>query len=344
MANDSGNGITNQDLSVQIYRYAAIVGIPIFIFGLVINLFILNLFLFDKHFQKTSYRLMCVSVISDIISTLASLAGYIQIVRRDLDYIGGTFMCRMVLFLLFASFGVSMMNLCLIGVDRYFIIMKPLSPFYRQYKVYVLVIGETAIWFISIATNGPIFSYVSVHINDTLLCDIPNITFPVSIYLIAHAIILFLIPTIIILVVYGQIIAFQKSYRRPGEVIKQQRLDEQMKSKRFMKMLTWISTSYIFISWPFSATIVGMAVTRQSTLMIRESNIVHFLFSFFTVTITTSIVILNPFIYLKFDLNVRKRSLLWLQRFQLFRYHGRHHRLTPMTSTGNSNVHSTTKF
>ncbi|RDD43184.1 Apelin receptor [Trichoplax sp. H2] len=339
MTNTSRNNNFRLELAAQIYQYAAVVGIPIFTFGLIINLFILYLFLFDKHFQKTTYKLMCISVISDIISTMASLAGYIQIVIRNLDYDGGTFMCRMVLFFLFSSFGVSMMNLCLIGIDRYFIIVKPLSSFYRNYKIYVLVLGEIAIWISAVATNAPIFDYVAVHHSDNLLCDIPNITTSVSVYLIADATVLFIIPTILMIIIYSRIISFQKSYQRPGESIRKQLIAEQIKKKRFMKMLTWISVSYVMISWPYFATILGMAVTRQSTLMIRDSNIVYFLFSFFSVTITTSIVILNPFIYLKFDLSVRNRSLVLIRKFQPFHNSGRNHRLVPVTSTGPTNTH-----
>ncbi|EDV19467.1 uncharacterized protein TRIADDRAFT_62093 [Trichoplax adhaerens] len=272
---------------------------------------------------------------------MASLAGYIQIANRNLDYNGGAFMCRMVLFFLFASFGVSMMNLCLIGIDRYFIIIKPLSLFYRNYKIYVLVLGEIAIWISAVATNAPILDYVSVHHSDNLLCDIPNITTSVSVYLVAHATISFIIPTILILLIYGRIISFQKSYQRPGESIKKQIVAEQIKKKRFMKMLTWISVSYVMISWPFFATIFGMAVTQQSTLMIRDSNIVHFLFSFFSVTITTSIVILNPFIYLKFDLNVRNRSLALIRKLQPFHNYSRKHRLVHVTSAEPTNLFST---
>lgn len=337
MTNNSGDKIINQDISVKIYQYAAIVGIPIFTLGLLINIFIFFLFLYDKYFRKTSYMLMCVSVISDMISGLSSLVVYTQIVGRSLDYDGGTFMCRMTLFFMFGSFGVSMMNLGLIGIDRYFIIVKPLSLFYRHHKRYILIIGEVAIWLISGATNIPILSYVAVHQNDTLLCDIPNVTISISVYLCAQAAILLIIPTIVLLAVYGRIIAYQSKYRRPGEIDKRQRIEEQIKKKRFIRMLIWISISYVVISWPFFASSIGMAITGQSIMMIRQKSIVHFLLLFFSIAMTTSIAVLNPFIYLKFDSNVRKRACLLLQRFQryVYCYQGKT-RLRPMNLTGHT--------
>ncbi|EDV19469.1 uncharacterized protein TRIADDRAFT_62095 [Trichoplax adhaerens] len=324
------------DWATQIYRYAAIVGIPIFIFGLVVNLIILYLFFFDKSFRKTSYKLMRISVVSDIISTVASLTGYVQIVNRNLNYSGGTLMCRVVLCSLFTSFGVSMMNLCLIGIDRYFIIVRPLSSYYRHNKTSILVIGEIIIWLASASINAPVLIIVGVHQNDTLLCDIPDITPSVSVFMIFHATIVFIIPTIIILILYGKIITYQKSYVRPGEVLQSQAVRNQQKKKQFVKMLTWISVSYITFSWPYFATGFGMAITGQSTLQIRQKSMVNFLFAFFTVTITTSIVILNPFLYIKFDLKVRQKSLALIRRIALCKFDKRDESVIQVTSTGST--------
>ncbi|RDD41350.1 C-X-C chemokine receptor type 6 [Trichoplax sp. H2] len=340
MINASSSDSISLHTLTQIYQYAALVSIPIFGFGLIINLFILCIFIFDKRFRKTTYRLMCVSVVSDIISTITSLGVYSQIFRGNLDYDEGNFMCRTVFFFLWASFGVSMMNLCLIGIDRYFIIVRPLSSFYRNYKVYVLVVGEIAIWIISAANNAPIFYYIGVHHNDTILCDVPNITKPVAIYLICHAAFSYIIPTTAILIIYSLIISFQKSYHRPGDKnINEQQL-EQIKKKRFINMLTWISISYVIISWPFFASTIGMAVTQRSAFVVRENNVVQFLLLFFSIITTTSIVILNPFIYLKFDVNVRSRSLALVRNLCPFQNLRGNRRFISVTPTGTSKRNS----
>ncbi|RDD41371.1 Pyroglutamylated RFamide peptide receptor [Trichoplax sp. H2] len=305
---------STRHISTQIYRLAAIAGIPIFIFGLFINVAIFYLLSYERYFRSTTYKLIRISFVSDIISTITSLAGYILIVDRNLNYRGGTIMCQLVLYFLFASFTVSMMNLCLVGIDRYFNIVKPLSLFYRIYKKHILVLSEIIIWLIAIAVNIPVFIFVGVNRNDTLLCDIPNITPSVSLYIIVKTFIIFIIPTFVILIIYGKIISFQKSYIRPGKVLHDRAIQGQLKKKRFINMLIWISVSYIALGWPYFANIIGMAITRQSTFMIRQKSIVNFLLSFFTVIITTSIVILNPLLYLKFDLKVRKRFFTLFRR------------------------------
>ena len=318
-------------------------GIAIFIFGLLANMFILYLFLIDKYFQKTSYRLMCVSVISDLISSTSSLAGYTQIADGNLDYDGGLLMCRTAIFFVLTSFGISMMNLGLIGIDRYYYITKPLSLYYRRYKRYILITSEAIIWTISITANIPVFIYVGVYRDDPSFCDLPIITSKISVYLVIHAIILFVIPTIIIITAYARIAAFQKSYKRPGNVNENRRREEQMKNKKFVRALILISSSYIIISWPFSATLIGMAITHQPIKLIRRKSLTHFLLIFFSLALTTSISVLNPFIYLKFDSNIKARALLLLKRFPSFGFHARHSRLMPVTSSGNTNVNSTSK-
>lgn len=224
---------------------------------------------------------MCVSVVSDSISSVVSLAGYTQIVVGNSDFYSGEAMCQMTLLFLFSSFGISMMNLCLIGLDRYFFIVKPLSLFYRRNKQFILVAGECVIWSTSILINMPILFYVSVHQIATLLCDIPIITPSISVYLSMHATILFILPNIIKIITYARIITFQKSYRRPGEFVKNQRHEEQMKNKKFIRTLILISSSYIIVTWPFSATLIGMVITRQSVMVTHQKNIVHLFLIFF---------------------------------------------------------------
>lgn len=334
MSNNSQIDIATS-ISTQIYQYASIASLVIFTFGLMINLFLLYLLLFDNYFQNISYKLISVSVVSDIISTIASLSAYIEILRRNLDYNGSVMMCRTTFFFGLTSFTFSIMNLCVIGMDRYFAIVRSLSPFYRQYKRYIFISSELLVCLIAVSVNIPIFKYFGASPNDTMLCDVPLIADSKSTgaYLIAYVIISFIIPESVILTIYGRIIAFQKSYIRPGKFTKSQLLQQKIKNKRFIKTMVWISTSYILISWPFCASILGLAVTRKSIFMVRQTNIIEFLFLLASATITVSISILNPFIYFKFDSNIRRRSLLLLRQLRIFRCLERYGRIAPISST-----------
>ncbi|EDV19466.1 uncharacterized protein TRIADDRAFT_62091 [Trichoplax adhaerens] len=256
---------------------------------------------------------MRVTVISDIICTIASFIGYIQVASRQLDYYGGTMMCRVSLYFTFTSYGISMMNLCLIGIDRYYS-MKPFSNVYGRNKNRILIFGEVAIAISSASVTAPVIVFVRVHHNDTLQCDIPEITPSISAYLIAFTIIEFFLPAILIIVIYWKIIKLQKSYITPKDAFSVEREEDSLRKKRFIKMLLSISVSYILISWPFFASMVGLAITRQSFMDVRMNNIGYFLLLFFSLAVTTSTVILNPFIYLKFDKRIRYGSVKLIKR------------------------------
>ncbi|RDD36333.1 hypothetical protein TrispH2_011908, partial [Trichoplax sp. H2] len=86
------------------------------------------------------------------------------------------------------------MNLSLISVNRYFVIAKPLSVFYRKHKIKLLILSELLISITSIATSSPFLVYTAVHPHSTTLCDYPDITQAVAIYEIMFAVIMYIIP------------------------------------------------------------------------------------------------------------------------------------------------------
>lgn len=305
----------NQTLEISfiIYSTASIAALILSTFGLTVNLFLLYVLFTDRRFHKTTYYLIFVSIISDTISTFATISGYIQIIRYELDFEGGTLMCRAVMFTMFTSYGISMMTLCLIGIDRYFIIVRPLHTFYRIYKNRILVICEALIWTVSFCSSAPLLKFMGVHKIDPLLCEFIIITTPISVYIIIFVPIQFIIPSLTIGLIYWRIILHQKNYTQPGESIPNRTAQLNFRKRRFIKMLISISLSYILATWPFFATIFGFAITQKSVLQVRSENLMIFLFIFFSLSATTSITILNPFLYLKFDVNIRKRSLLVLK-------------------------------
>ncbi|RDD36082.1 hypothetical protein TrispH2_012228, partial [Trichoplax sp. H2] len=176
---------------------------------------------------------------------------------------------------------------------------------------------EITIWVLAVCIHIPLFQYVSVHEEDPLLCDFPDITASVSVYLICHAFILFIIPAISLATIYGKIIAHQKSYQQPGRHLQRNWIEQQARKKRIIKVLISISATYIALSWPFFAATVRIAISGQSLMQLRQQSIFLFLLAFFSMAVTVSVVVLNPLIYLKFDQNIRKRALIILKRMEL---------------------------
>ncbi|RDD40888.1 hypothetical protein TrispH2_007399 [Trichoplax sp. H2] len=108
-----------------------------------------------------------------------------------------------------------MFNLCLIGVDRYFVIVKPFLAICTKYKAYILRISEIAIWLLTIFVQLLLFDHMSGCKEDPMLCDIPNITPSAKAFMITH-IISFVIPTVALIIIYYKIITYQMSYRLSG--------------------------------------------------------------------------------------------------------------------------------
>ncbi|RDD40855.1 Somatostatin receptor type 5 [Trichoplax sp. H2] len=333
--NNSANNDTPVITIFAIYQFASAIAIPIFIIGLLLNLFMLYIFLVDRHFKTTTYTLIGISVVSDTISVCSMLVGVCFISDSKLDFIRGQLFCRLTLIIIFASFFVSMMNLCLIGIDRYYSIVKPFSTKYKLRKPYIIGIAEFFFWLLAIVIHLPLYKYVSVYPQDPLLCDFLVITPSISSYLITHAVISFVIPSIILGVVYGKIVIYQKSYRRPGNAIDGRQIEKQSRMKRIIKVLISISVCYIALSWPFFASTVGMAITSKSLMDLRQESSALLLLAYFSVIITLSITILNPLIYLKFDNNIRKRSLFLLNKMKPRRCRGRS-RINPTESFRNA--------
>ncbi|RDD41373.1 Neuropeptide CCHamide-1 receptor [Trichoplax sp. H2] len=307
--NQTATNIEKFNFFDTIYKYAGVVVVLIFVFGALLNLFILYIFLSDRGFQKTTYKLFLVSVISDIMSTATSMIGYSQIIDQRTDYYGGKMVCSIGLYFLYSSYGISALNLCIIGLDRYFAIVKPFSSFYRSHKKSVIILGESLVWLVSMTLNLPFLMIITAHHNDTMLCDFQDLNTTTRAYLVLFSVVFYVIPTISIAIIYSKIIAFQQSYVRPGEFLGYQRRIERTMRRRFIRMLCKITSCYILLAWPNFATLIGIAITGHTIIMIRQESTIAFFFLFFSITTTTSISILNPIIYLKYDIYVRIRAI-----------------------------------
>ncbi|RDD39729.1 Somatostatin receptor type 5 [Trichoplax sp. H2] len=209
-----------------------------------------------------------------------------------------------------------MMNLCLIAIDRYFVIVKPMQAFYRIQKLKVIVTSEILVWILSSIVNFPLLLIVRSHKADNYMCEFAQMNTILSIYFIIFDIILYIIPSIIIVLIYWQIIKHQQSYLQPGQTL-QQDSEHLFKKKKFIRMLISITLCYILTTWPFFATVFGVAVTKASLLKLREQSTISFLLAFFSYPATTSITVLNPFIYFKFDCNIRNKALQLLRRVNI---------------------------
>ncbi|EDV21442.1 uncharacterized protein TRIADDRAFT_60080 [Trichoplax adhaerens] len=297
-----------------LYASAAIAVVPLSVIGLLANLFVLYIFITEKFFRKVTYQLILISATTDTISSITYICVYSQIAAKSLNLTSGTIMCKCLFFITMTSYAISIMNLSLIALDRYFAIVKPWARFYRLHRNQFVMICEVIIWIMAIIINFPLLIIGKASLQGTVMCDITEVSTLQSVYFIAFAVLLYILPSFAISIIYWRIIVHQKNYVHPGHALQNQLKEMQMRKKKFITALISITTSYILTTWPFFATAIGVAVTQKTILQIRESSSAAFLLAFFSYPATTSITIWNPFIYLKFDYNVRASAKAICQR------------------------------
>ncbi|RDD39717.1 Neuropeptide FF receptor 2 [Trichoplax sp. H2] len=317
LGNDTDN-YNNQILFSQIYWYSVIAAIPLSVIGLVANLLLLYIFISDKFFHRSTYVLMLVSVVSDITSTITSIVCYSLLVDENLSIQSGSSMCKYFLFIISSSYGISIMTLCLIAIDRYFAVVQPFSRFYLSYKSRLIVIVEILIWLISTSTSAPMFLIISGYRDRYVVCDFPDMDLFATTYFIIFVMLLYVIPTTVIAIVYWRIIKHQRNYIQPGEATDRHKIQE-LKRRKLIRMLISIALTYILITWPVFAAIFGFAVTQTSLREIRDKNLALFFLAFFSVSLSASITVINPFLCFKFDSNIRSRSHRICKRIDIFR-------------------------
>ncbi|RDD42320.1 Neuropeptide Y receptor type 2 [Trichoplax sp. H2] len=309
------NNISIDYTTIGAYAYLSVV--PFCSIGLLANLMILYILTSDKYFAKATYCLIRMTVLCDFICNISSIIGYILMTRSKMNYdIGATF-CRLLAFIIVSTYGVSMMNLCMISIDRYFAIVKPLSSFYRSYKKKLMRIGQLIAWIVVLAMSSPLIVIVDVYPDETSFCDLPQITTYISAYIYASSIILYCLPTVMLVAVYFRIMQHQRSYVQPGQISNFQIERNRFKRKKLMKMLIIITSTYTITTWPYLSTGFGIATTQKSLRQIRGINFIYYTFVLISFMATIAISVINPLIYFKYDHNIRNRFTTILVRWRM---------------------------
>ncbi|RDD39361.1 Neuromedin-K receptor [Trichoplax sp. H2] len=289
----------------QIYRYVVGIFIPTHATGLILNILLLKLLSTNKIFQKTTYRLIRMSVISDTISASTALIMFIMITFGNLDFVAGSNLCRIGITILFTSYAVSMTNLALIAVDRYFVIVRPFSPFYRNHKRRFLITTEILIWLVSISVTSIMLLYVSSYPDFPTTCDFPEMSVDSGVYLLHWLLISYAMPTATIVMSYAKIAIYQKNYVRPGIRTSEQLHEDFTRRRKFIKVLIYITSCYILLSLPYFIFSVIASITQKPLVHLLSGNIYLFIVDYFINGLVLSIHFLNPLLYVTFDKQIR---------------------------------------
>ncbi|RDD38419.1 G-protein coupled receptor 183 [Trichoplax sp. H2] len=314
--NLTSNGILNQTIVDYdlLSTYVYIVSIPVFFIGILANFFLLYLISSDSQFNRITYKLIRIAVISDLISLHVSFTVFaITAALKTIKYYMATVMCQVAIVITYCCYGVSITTLCMISVDRYFAIVRPFSSLYRKYKKRIAYLGQAIGCIISFSVSGPSVLFFGVYPDKTKICGVPNMNISVSIYFLLVTLFLFIIPLLIIIINYALIIRSLVRHVRPGQLAESSN-DDRLKKRKFVRVLITITSIYILSTWPYFASITGMAITRRSIREIGKLGIeiyLMFVVSFFS---TFAVNVISPFVYFNFDYNIKRKLLTTIGR------------------------------
>ncbi|RDD40142.1 Neuromedin-K receptor [Trichoplax sp. H2] len=301
-------------LFAQIYRYIWLGFLPLYTIGLILNITLLHLLFTDKNFQNPTYRLIRMPVISDVISATATVVLFTISIFVNIDDITSSNLCRILATIMFSSIAISIMNLALVAVDRYFAIVRPFSPFYRNHKTKFLIVTEFFVWLVSISVTSPFALYLAPIPGVPTSCDFPHMDLDQSIYLILWVFIVYAMPIIIIIFSYTKIILLQKNYVRPGFRTSEE-LDNDFRNRRkFIKLMIYITICYVIIVLPHSLNCTVSGIYQRSVISMSVGNVFTFILAYIAIAIVTSLPVINPIIYMTFDKRVRAGMLSTLTK------------------------------
>ncbi|RDD42324.1 5-hydroxytryptamine receptor 5B [Trichoplax sp. H2] len=293
---------------IIINSYASIAAIPLFAVGFLTNLFIFYVMIKFAYFHKITYNLIRVSVVSDIIITLIASFGYLLFIAVDFKYETGRLLCRILVYIVLVSYGTSILTLCLISVDRYFVTVKSSIRYYQTHRTKIVLIGQIMIVTIAMSVCAPILILMDTYPDQPKFCDFIKVNTATSIYFILSTVWLFIIPSSILAYTYWKIIDYLKNHVRPGKVTIEKKQEEEFKKSKQVKVLVYFTTSLLLLTWPYFATSLGIAFTQKSLRKLFHENCSYYFLAFLSYDITTGISVINPYLYLKFDTNIRNKS------------------------------------
>lgn len=284
----------------------SILTITISSIGVVANTVLLYLFIFDPFFRKMIYYLMSICCFTDLITNITTVVSYSVFQMTNISLKDATTLCLIFMSIILSSYGISIMNLCLMAIYRYISIVKPFSNFNLQHKKRFVIASEIFIWLVCLSGIMPDNSYIEARMSHKAMCDYTAITPAVSTYLFIYVFIYFILPSAIITIFYWRIIVHQRNHIRPGRPSVH---DGQIlhRKDRSVKSLILISASFVLTTWPTFALLFGIAITRNTYIDILFEDETYFWLSMFAISTTPLVAVINPFLYLKFDSNIRCR-------------------------------------
>ncbi|RDD36625.1 Somatostatin receptor type 4 [Trichoplax sp. H2] len=286
------------------------------ILGIVGNLALLSIIIFSKRLKDPSYIFVLNISVSDLITAIQVLIVFSFSNGKSLQILNaGKIICKVCCTIFGISYFASTLSLTLISLYRLKIVSDPhrfkhTSTIYKhsgKFAITVWIVGLLLVFPISLVLH---FS----PINDN--CDIyyPYGNIFNSIFFTSTFVTGTIIPGIIMIVNYTRIALIIRARTFP--LINNTELSKASwkRSKSIFKVLAAATALYMLLSWPFftSLMILSFANETQANLVERNPDLGYVVASTFIASNT--VYVINPFLFLIFDTNVRSSIYnVWVQ-------------------------------
>ncbi|EDV24267.1 Tachykinin-like peptides receptor 86C [Trichoplax sp. H2] len=306
---NSTNPIQLQQIQ-QSYGLFAIITMICGIIGIIFQTWTIVTVWYIKRMHVASFILIANLAVADLLYSLSLLFfGILQFIyiKISLPILVMSVNCHISFFLIGTNYGTSIVTLTFISYDRYKRIITPLSnerSHNRRIKYYIILswlLGTIVGVLISVTTIvDPYFPFT---------CDLSYKLGLVSVQVIYTMIIIifYLLPIIVILIFYCQVISKLKNMTRPGVSTQEQRRAYKEMRKSAIRLIIGITVIFILATWPYWATTLGLIYTGANFMSLRASGKIFegTIAGFSTVPIMLTAFI-NPIVYLIFNKSLRQ--------------------------------------
>ena len=263
--------------------------------------FVIILIIYRTKTLRTTTNLFIANMaISDVVGPALEAIGWALFYRKDavvVSHILGTTLCKIIFFLVNTSYGVSMSNLVVSTVHRFYAVAFPIKAKLQSRKPGVSLLLCT--WIIPMAVCWP-FLYYSTYVLESKECYLTRTSKQFMIWIISFLVVFYALPILFLLVLYPVIVIKLVRQKVPGNLSSQSEVRKRKRNISVTKMLITVTVTLILTHGTFQVVYVFSLVPDLLDSCVLDtiySIIYPFPYAFHAI---------NPVIYFIFCLSYRQ--------------------------------------
>lgn len=269
----------------------------------------LNFFIFyvvhqSAKLHSSAYAFLANACVSDFLLSLIYVLFFIIRKCATLSFIDADILCKLFNYISISACVVSTFTFAAIAVDRYRSISGSLQ---NQFKVMTdkeIFLSITVIWMSAVILSTPLLILSGTHSDDIDLCDVLP-TKPLNeIFFTIMFIILYLLPLLIIVVMYVGIYNM-KNHIQPFQDQQRSHCVSDQQSLLFIRMLMTVTGGFMMLTLPIFLFLVFAAYSNTSLEILRREVTPVYYLAWVCYTMAFSVTFINPLLYIVCDKNIR---------------------------------------